>query len=246
MFKPMTRKISDIFKKKGSQVKFLDKKIFSGKTIIYIDWANVYKWQEKLEWHIDTRRLFQFLTSFNQVSAVKLYEGYFEDNERSRESIQDFKDIGYEVRTKPVKEIHISIDARNIPLDDITVIKRVVSNALIRKLPVEAIEQINQIIRDINQGGDFHLIQHKCNFDVEMASDIRIDSLSGKDINTFVIVSGDSDFIDTVESLISEKKNVVIFGTSGRISYELSNSNAFIYDVKQIKNYICWNREREV
>jgi len=242
----MTKKIAGLFKKKGHQVKFLDKRIFSGKTAIYIDWANMYKWQEKLGWHVDTRRLFQFLTSFDQVSSVKLYEGYFEDNEQSKGNIQSFKDIGYEVRTKPVKEIHISIDVRNIPLDDITVLKRVVTKAFLQRLSIKAIKQINQIIKEINNYGDLFLVQHKCNFDVEMASDIRIDSLCDKDIETFVIVSGDSDFLDTVESLISEKKNVVILGTRGRISYELSTSKAFIYDVKQIKNYICWNRERDV
>ncbi len=246
MFKPRTRKIGDILRKKSNQVKFLDKKIFLGRTIVYIDWANVYKWQEKLGWHIDTKRLFQFLTSFDQIEKVKLYEGYFEDNVESKENIQRFKDIGFEVRTKPVKEIRVAIDAKSIPLDDTTIIKRVVSNALIKKLPLEAVEQINQMIRNINQNGDFHLIQHKCNFDVEMASDIRVDSLLDESINSFVIVSGDSDFIDTVESLISDKKNVVILGTSGRISYELSTSKAYIYDVKQIKNYICWNRERDV
>lgn len=246
MFKPKAEKIIELYKEKKSQPDFLNKKIFKGKTNIYIDWANVINWQDKLEWHVDTKRLYQFFSSFDQVNAIKLYEGHFEDNNDDKEKIKDFEKIGYTVRTKHVKEIRIPIDAKSIPLDDTTIIKRVISNALVRKLPVEAIEQINEIIRNINNGGDFNLIQHKCNFDVEMASDMRIDAFTEEDIETFVIMSGDSDFIDTVESLINEGKNVVVIGTRGRISYELSTSKAYIYDIKQIRNYVCWKREREV
>lgn len=87
---------------------------------------------------------------------------------------------------------------------------------------------------------------HKCNFDVEMASDIRIDSRDDEKIKTFVVWSGDSDFVDTVNALASDKKSVVVFSTKGMISYELSHSKAYVYDVKNIKNFICWNKEIEV
>lgn len=246
MFKPKTQKIKDIYKEKKGQPDFLNKKIFKGKTNVYIDWANVIYWSDKLGWHIDEKRLYQFLRSYDQINDIKLYEGYFEDSEDSKKEIEGFEKIGYELRKKPVKEIRIPIDAKSIPLDDTTVIKRVVSKGLLQKLPVKAVQEINQMIRSINNGGDFHLIQHKCNFDVEMASDIRVDCINNEDLKTFVIVSGDSDFIDTVDSLIHNGRNVVVIGTSGRISHELNTSNAYIYDIKQIKNYICWNRERDL
>lgn len=246
MFKPKTQKIKDIYSKKKSQPNFLDKKVFKGKTNVYIDWANVIYWSDKLGWHIDEKRLYQFFTSFNQIAEIKMYEGYFEDSKDSKKLIKDFENIGYTVRTKPVKEIHIPIDAKSIPLDDTTVIKRIISKGLLQKLPIGAIEQINRIIRDINNSGDFYLIQHKCNFDVEMASDIRVDHLSNSDIDTFVILSGDSDFIDAVDYLSDQGKNVVVISTRGRISYELNNSSAYIYDIRQLKNFVCWNREKDL
>ncbi len=248
MFKPKTKKIQDIYKKKKSQPDFLNKKVFKGPTNIYIDWANVYNWQDKLKWHIDTKRLYDFLISFNQVKKIKIYQGFFEDNEESKDRIEDYKNCGYEVRTKPAKKIKINIDVNSIAIDSTVVLKRVVSKTLISKLSVEAVEQMNKILREINEKGDYILIQHKCNFDVEMASDIKTDfeNKDNENIETFVIVSGDSDFVDTVESLISSGKRVVILGTGGRVSRELSYSKAYIYDIKQIKNFICWNRERDV
>ncbi len=246
MFKPKTKKIEDIYKKKKNQPDFLDKKVFKGPTNIYIDWANVLYWQDKLRWHIDVKRLYDFLKSFEQIQKITIYQGFFEDNTESKDNIKNFESFGYEVRTKPVKEITIDIDAKNISTDSTLILKRVLSRALISKLPVQAVEQINEIISEINKKGDYTLIQHKCNFDVEMASDIRVDSINEKKIKTFVIVSGDSDFTDTVNSLISSGKKVVVLGTGGRVSRELSNSKAYIYDIKQIKNFICWNRERDI
>lgn len=243
MFKPKSPKIKALYKKKKSQPDFLNKKILIGKTYVYIDWANVFYWQNKLGWHIDIKKLYQFLSSFDQIGKIKLYQGYFDDNQKSKDSIDDYKNIGYEVRTKTVKEIHIDIDAKSFPIDDPSVIKRVVCPAFLKRLPVQDVEAINQMIRTINDNGEYYLIQHKCNFDVEMACDIRIDALNEKDIETFVIVSGDSDFIDTVESLINDGKNVVVMSTNGRISSELSNSKAYKYDIKQVKNFLCWNKE---
>lgn len=246
MFKAKTNKIEEIYSKKESQVKFLDKKVFKGKTNVYIDWANVFYWQEKLGWHIEVKRLQQFLTSFDQINSVKIYQGYFEGNKNAEQELLDWESWGLEVRKKPVKEINIDIDLTPYKLEDTAIINRVMLKQLVKKLPIKSIEVINSEIKELNESGTKKLFMHKCNFDVEMASDMRIDSRDDDSIETFVVWSGDSDFVDTVDALDNNHKKVIIFSTKGMVSHELSHSNAYVYDVKKIKNFICWNKEREL
>lgn len=246
MFKAKTNKIKEIYKEKDSQVKFLDKKIFKGKTNIYIDWANVFHWQPRLGWHIDVKRLQQFLSSFNQINSIKIYHGYFESDESSKKLLLDWESWGLEVIKKPAKEISIDIDLTSYNLEDTTIIKRVMHRQFVKELPIKSIEAINTIIRELNKKGIKKLSIHKCNFDVEMASDIRIDSYNDNSIESFIVWSGDSDFADTVDKLNIKKKNVVVFSTRGMVSYELSHSKAYVYDIKRIKNFICWNKEKDL
>lgn len=63
------------------------------------------------------------------------------------------------------------------------------------------------------------------------------------DIETFVLWSGDSDFADPVNQLLKDKKNVVIFATARRVSTELAETRARIFDIKKIKEFICWSKE---
>ena len=42
--------------------------IFGKPANIYIDWQNVLHWQEKLNWHFDTKRIKQFFDSFNTMN----------------------------------------------------------------------------------------------------------------------------------------------------------------------------------
>jgi len=61
-------------------------------------------------------------------------------------------------------------------------------------------------------------------------------------IEKFVIRSGDSDFNTAVDQISKVNKQVYIFSVPGRVSSELNNSQAKIYDIKKIRNFICWNR----
>ncbi|MGI5898126.1 MAG: NYN domain-containing protein [Candidatus Dojkabacteria bacterium] len=243
MFQPKTERLKELYANKSSQVKFLDKKVFKGKTNVYIDWANVIHWQERLDWHIDVKRLNQFLSSFDQINSVKIYQGYFEEDKTAKQELKDWESWGLEVRKKPVKEINIDINLTPYKLEDTTIINRIMLKPLVKQLPVKSIEVINNEIKKLNDVGTKTLTIHKCNFDVEMASDIRIDSRDDSSIKTFVVWSGDSDFVDTVNALKNDKKKVVIFSTRGMISHELSHSKAYVYDIKNIKNFICWRRE---
>lgn len=57
----------------------------------------------------------------------------------------------------------------------------------------------------------------------------------------FCLWSGDSDFADTLNYLISEGKRVSIFGTAKRIASELNelkSKGVTIFDIKKLREFI--------
>ena len=69
MFTPKTDKIKEVSVSHKDAISRLEK-ILSSSTRVYIDYANVRPWSNKLGWHIDLRRLKQFLDSFDTIEAV--------------------------------------------------------------------------------------------------------------------------------------------------------------------------------
>src|SRR3989337_1287565 len=123
MFTPKTERLKNIAGNKQEVVKQLES-IFDGKTRVYIDYANVRPWSEKLGWHIDLKRLKQFLDSFDTIEAVNFYNGYLEKNERSEREKREAEDSKYILRTKPVKIMKFPIDASRIPSDSTALLDR--------------------------------------------------------------------------------------------------------------------------
>ena len=56
MFKPYSGKIRKIAEQKEKVVKQLES-LLAGRVDVYIDYANVRPWSNRLEWHIDLKRL---------------------------------------------------------------------------------------------------------------------------------------------------------------------------------------------
>ena len=67
MFKPKTERIELLSKRFPERAKELET-IFDKRTGVYIDFANVIGWQEKLGWHIDLKRLKQWVAHHKIVS----------------------------------------------------------------------------------------------------------------------------------------------------------------------------------
>lgn len=61
--------------------------------------------------------------------------------------------------------------------------------------------------------------------------------------NNFILLSWDSDFYDIIEQLKVNSNKIFIFSTAWKISRELHESSWIVYDLKKIKNFICWNRQ---
>lgn len=246
MFKPKTERIEQIYnndvnKKAIKKVESL----FCSKTNVYIDFANVRPWSDKLKWHISPQRLKQFLDSFDNINSVKFYQGELIGNDFSENEIKELREYKYDVRTKPVKIMKLSINASSISPQSPDLLSKFIRKSLLRKYDIETVEYLNAKFAILNQGGVFEIEDRKCNFDVEIATDMRVDHIKN-DIDTFVLWSGDSDFSDTIKTLLNDKKNVLLFATAGRIASELSelvSRGLFIFDIRDLKDFICWKKE---
>lgn len=245
MFTPKTQKISDIAESNSKVLAELNT-LLNGKVFMYIDYANVRPWSDKLKWHIDLKRLKQFVDSFDNIQETKFYHGELVGDAMSEKEIQTIKSLKYILRTKPVKTMSFSIDANSIAnLEDRALLKQFIRQSLLRKYNSETIEYLNRRFDDMNQLGEYQIEDRKCNFDVEIGVDMRLDS-EKKDVDTCILWSGDSDFFDPIQKLLQDGKKVILFATARKVSKELSKLRQvglIIFDIKKIKDFICWNRE---
>jgi uncharacterized LabA/DUF88 family protein len=244
MFRPSTSRIQKIAERFPAAIASLQS-VFDQENITYIDWGNVRNWSNRLGWHVCQRRLYQFMRSFDGPTTPKLYYGCDQGVAESHAFIQSAKQIGYEVHTKSVKHIRLTIDVSSISAESPDIIKNFIFGRLLNTFSVEMIKQLNDHLRELNRKGIDFFEDLKCNFDVEIGRDMLADAvLSGA--NSYTLWSGDSDFADPVKDLLAQRKSVTVFGTSGMISRELNQLRAQglqIFDVKKIKEYICWAKE---
>lgn len=249
MFEPSTVKIRKLAEHPDlKDVPARIDKLFTGNTNIYIDFANVRPWSEKLGWHISCGRLKQFFDSFDSVKSVRWYQGELIGDLRSTAEINKLKKCKYVVRTKPVKIMRLSIDTTSISKQSPDLLKKFVRRSLLRKYDIATVEYLNEKFADMNAREEFYIEDRKCNFDVEIGTDMRVDSLA-ENTETFVLWSGDSDFADTIKTLLSEKKRVILFATAGRIARELNDlckDGLTIFDVFHLKEFICWSPEQSI
>ncbi len=242
MFNPKNLRVKALGNIFPERIRELDEVFFSKPTAVYIDWSNVIHWQEKINWHISLERIKLLLDSFDQIQAVHLYCGTLEGNELSERQVKDVVEWGYNLVTKPVKRMSLSIDISSIPSDSTAIIKNFVKKSLLSKLDIETVSFLNSKLKQLNQTGERSLEELKCNFDVEMGRDMLRDFLSGKYEN-FVIWSGDSDFQSPIKQLTEDEKSVSVFSMSGSVAPEIDEAGVLIFDIRKIKEFICWPRE---
>ena len=244
MFKPKTEKIKILQEKFPKRITKLEE-LFSGATNVYIDYANVRPWATKLGWHIELKRLKQFLNSFDNIKSVKIYQGTMPEDKNSKKEIEQLRKYDYEVKTKPVKIMKQSINAFRIKPESPALLNQFIRKCLLKRYSLETIEYLNNKFLDMNRNNIFFIKDLKCNFDVEIGVDILLDHKQGN-VDTFVLWSGDSDFASPLGQLLADNKKALLFATARKISAELNElgkRGLFIYDIQKIRNFICWNKE---
>jgi uncharacterized LabA/DUF88 family protein len=246
MFRAKTDRVEKLSQKYPERIAELEA-LFDKCSNLYIDYANVRPWADKLKWHIDCHRLRQFFASFDRVKCLKIFHGTLEGNQESETLIKDLAGWGFEVKTKPVKRMRLSIDVSSIPAASTDILKNFIRWPLLKSLKVESIEYLNRQLAELNKQGTRSIEDLKCNFDVEIGREMLRD-YDKNGIENFALFSGDSDFADPVKQLLDDGKKVVLFATARRIAAELNDlqsAGLIIYDVQKIRNFICWKREIE-
>ncbi|MDD4358915.1 MAG: hypothetical protein PHY30_03825 [Candidatus Pacebacteria bacterium] len=103
---------------------------FWGNVNIYIDYANVKPWAEKLKWSINIKRLKQFLDSFDNVRLIRFHYGTLNGDvfseKFSKQARKVFKNC---YRTKPVKTMKQSIDYSSIKSTATDLLENFIKNA---------------------------------------------------------------------------------------------------------------------
>lgn len=242
MFNPKTTRIESLAEHNPDIIKDLED-IFDKKTNIYIDFANIIFWQDKLGWHISLKRLKQFFNSFDTIQKVNFYYGTLMDHDGSEKLMKEIESYNYyKVITKPVKIMQLSIDASSIALNSPALLEHFIIKPLLSKFTLETIESLNKQLKELNNRGIYSIERRKCNFDVEMGVDMELDMVTNQ-CDNFVLWSGDSDFADPVNKLISMNKRVTLFMTARRLSSELADTSAKKFDIRKIKEFICQPKE---
>ena len=244
MFTPKTDKIRALATLHPDVITKLEA-IFNQPTAVYIDYANVRPWSTKLGWHIELKRLKQFLDSFDTIKSVNLYNGYLKNDPDASKEIADLKRFGYILTTKSVKIMRLKIDARKILLTSTELLRQFVSSALLRKYPPSTVKYLNKCFLDMNRRGEYFIEDRKCNFNVEIAVDMLLESKNGI-VKNYVLWSGDSDFYDPLRRILKTGNKAVVFATAGRVSAELNElkkEGLSIFDIFDIKNFSCWRKE---
>lgn len=244
MFIAKTEKIREIAEEKQDILDQLNI-LLDGNVKMYIDYANVKPWSEKLGWHIEIKRLRQFLECFDNIKQVNFYHGELEGNEHSEREINIIKSAYFNLRTKPVKIMKHSIDASSVTLDSKDLLSQFIRKALMRKYTGETVEYLNTKFKEMNTQGQYFIEDRKCNFDVEIGVDMLLDCERGE-TDTFVLWSGDSDFADSVNKLLDSGKKVILFATARRVSTELQQCRVKglkIFDIQKINDFICRQSE---
>lgn len=186
----------------------------------------------------------QCLDSFDTIQAIKLYHGTLAGDAESEQFVKDIQGFGYDLKTKPVKIMRLSIDVSSIPANSPDILRDFIRAPLLRSLNLAAIEFLNRELEKLNKQGKRYLEDRKCNFDVEIGRDMLIDERNG--VGNFVLWSGDSDFADPLGQLLKGGKRVFLFATARRVAAELNDlrkKGLVIYDIQKIRDFICWKKE---
>lgn len=220
MFNPKTFALEFAAKKHSARVSSLEK-LLTDKTIVYIDFGNVREWRKRLGWEIDLKKLKDFLDSFG-VQEVRFYFGTVPEDSKGARFMTFVHKCGYKIRTKQVKKMRLSIDLSDVPdPQSKDAISSFVNRTLLNKLSTKTLACINDDLRNLNRGGVLHLECWKCNFDVEIGTDMRI-AFQLNEANSFCLFSGDSDFADPLTIILNAKRQASVFGTARHIASELN------------------------
>lgn len=78
-----------------------------GKTLVLVDWANVYGWTNNLKQEVDASKLYEYLRRYKEIDEIRFYFGEDKTNKKSGNFLTQIQKIGYSLVKKDVKFIKV-------------------------------------------------------------------------------------------------------------------------------------------
>lgn len=178
-----------------------------GKTVVFIDWANVYGWTSRLDKEIDPLKLYKYLKNYKEIKDIRFYYG-LDKHPKSKQFLKRVKQIGFTVVTKEVKYIPVSIDTSHFRY-----LAKEIKASLDSIKHLEA-KDVEKILLILNR----KVLRRKCDFDMEIALDC-FENL--EKYGSYIFFSGDGDFATLYKRLIEARKQVIVIYAPGHIGREI-------------------------
>ena len=213
-----------------------EEKIFKlrGKTLVIIDWANVYGWFKKLKWEIDPQKLYNYLKSYPEIVEIRFYFGIEKENKKSEEFHRLIKSIGYNLISKEVKWVPVDIKFTEFIKGEDGQVNKIGRYDKERKI-VQELKGLSKELNGLIKAGGF--VRRKCDFDVEITRDVL---MSLDKVDGIILFSGDGDYAPLVEEVIKVGKQAILVFARGCKGKEYGNFDKGLYQcsVKKLKKFI--------
>lgn len=198
-----------------------------GKTLVIIDWANVYGWSKKLKWEVDEKKLFNYLKSYPEIKEIRFYFGVEKNNIKSEKFQKNIKKIGYTLVSKEVKWVPVSLEKSYFQ----KILNKLFSfTSILKKSNLEITSFIKNLTKD-------PIFRRKCDFDCEISIDIMKNL---KKYESFILISGDGDYAALIKEIINNKKQAIIVALKNNMGKEYSDikRGLFICNIKKLEKFI--------
>ena len=213
-----------------------EEKIFKlrGKTLVIIDWANVYGWFKKLKWEIDPQKLYNYLKSYPEIVEIRFYFGIEKENKKSEEFHRLIKSIGYNLISKEVKWVPVDIKFTEFIKGEDGQVNKIGRYDKERKI-VQELKGLSKELNGLIKAGGF--VRRKCDFDVEITRDVL---MSLDKVDGIILFSGDGDYASLAEEVIKAGKQMILVFARGCKGKEYENFDKGLYQcsVKKLKKFI--------
>ena len=239
-----------------------------GKTLVIIDWANVYGWFETLGWEIDPKKLFDYLSTYPEIYDKRLYHGVEVGNTRSEKFKSDVETIGFSHNSKEVKWVPVSLNRSHFKkiikelFDVLDGIKKTNSEIATKLYELKGkiekqlalsseqdsvysmIEELDSELKKLNQNIDNlqkNLSEPVLRRKCDFDVEIARDVFNmSATFDHLVLFSGDGDYVALVDDLISKgKKVILVFAPEHKGREYIPQKGLFMCTVNNLKQHIC-------
>lgn len=195
-----------------------------GRTVAFIDYANIKAWVLDKNFFIDLKILYDALIAVG-IEKIIFYYGNDLQNPASFAFLNKLRTFGFEVVTKPVRYLRINL---------LNLLDSKINRALFQELDPQAKETFITEFKKL-KSNDIKIFYPKANFDVEITLDMV---LFTDKFENFILFSGDGDFVSIVRYLRSKNKKVIVVSGRKFLAGELLQAASKFVTLERLATHI--------